>query len=119
MKYLADMEVFYKGHFLNSQYYNFPSWSNAVPHIGKYLAQDTHKPHGKYTVLGRIAQRYTANLGYPGYANAAVSEIFNTSLVPQMFASVATGKATAEDAARSAQAQFADIFKKWRDAGKM
>jgi multiple sugar transport system substrate-binding protein len=119
MKYLADMETFYKGHFLNSQFYNFPSWSNAVPNIGKQLAKDTHKPHGKYTILGRIAQHYTANLGYPGYSNAAVSEIFTTSLIPQMFANVAQSKTTAEDAARTAQAQFNDIFKKWRDAGKL
>jgi multiple sugar transport system substrate-binding protein len=83
------------------------------------LSKDTHKPIGKYTILGRIAQRYTANLGYPGYANAAVSEIFNTSLIPSMFASVAQGKSTPEDAARTAQAQFSGIFKKWRDAGKM
>jgi len=119
MKYLADMETFYKGHFLNSQFYNFPSWANAVPNIGKHLVKDTHKPHGKYTILGKIAQRYTANLGYPGYSNAAVSEIFTTSLIPQMFANVAQGKTTAEDAARTAQAQFNDIFKKWRDAGKL
>ena len=119
MKYLADMETFYKGHFLNSQFYNFPSWANAVPNIGKHLVKDTHKPHGKYTILGKIAQRYTANLGYPGYSNAAVSEIFTTSLIPQMFANVAQGKTTAADAARTAQAQFNDIFKKWRDAGKL
>jgi len=36
-----------------------------------------------------------------------------------MFASVAQGKSTAEDAAAAAQAQFNVIFKKWRDAGKM
>jgi uncharacterized protein (DUF2147 family) len=36
-----------------------------------------------------------------------------------MFANVAQGKTTAADAARTAQAQFNDIFKKWRDAGKL
>jgi hypothetical protein len=36
-----------------------------------------------------------------------------------MFANVAQGKTTAEDAAGTAQAQFNAIFKKWRDAGKL
>ncbi len=119
MQYLADMEVSYKGHFLNSKFYNFPAYPAAVKNIGRYLKRDDHKPHGKYTTLGRIAQRYTANLGYPGTSNAAVSEIFNTFLVPQMFAEVAQGRSSAQDAARSAQKQFDAIFAKWRSQKKL
>ena len=69
--------------------------------------------------LGKIASKYTANLGYPGYSNAAVSEIFNTFLVPQMFAEVAQGKSSPQDAARSAQSAMQAIFKKWKDAKKI
>ena len=32
---------------------------------------------GKYTILTTIAQRDTTNVGYPGYANAAVGDILN------------------------------------------
>lgn len=119
MKYLADMEIAYKGHFLNSKFYNFPAWPGAVKNMKRLLANDTHPPKGKYSILGTIASKYTANVGYPGYSNAAVSEIFNTSLIPQMFAQVAQDKLTAEDAAKAAQGQFQAIFDKWKAAGKL
>ncbi len=80
-------------------------------------AQDTHKPRGKYTILTTIAEKYTTNVGHPGFANAAIDEIFNTFLVPQMFAQVAQGKLSAQDAARSAQGQFKSIFAKWKAQG--
>ena len=47
-----------------------------------------------------IAKKYTNNLGYPGYTNAAIDEVFNKFLIPQMFAEVAQGKRTPADAAR-------------------
>jgi multiple sugar transport system substrate-binding protein len=118
-KYLADMAINYQQHFTNSKYYNFPSFPGAVKNIQRQLAADTHKPRGKYTILGKIAQRYTHNVGYPGYSNAAVSEIFNTYLIPQMFAEVAQDKTSAADAARSAQRQFQTIFDKWKKAKKI
>ncbi len=118
-QYLADMAINYQQHFAASKFYNFPTFPGAVKNIQRQLAQDTHKPRGKYTVLGKIAQKYTANVGYPGYSNAAVSEIFNTSLIPQMFAEVAQDKSSPADAARAAQNQFNSIFAKWRRAKKV
>jgi len=118
-KYLADMAINYQQHFTASKFYNFPSFPGAVKNIQRQLAQDKHKPLGKYSILGKIASKYTANLGYPGYSNAAVSEIFNTFLVPQMFAEVAQGKSSPQDAARSAQSAMQAIFKKWKDAKKI
>jgi multiple sugar transport system substrate-binding protein len=118
-KFIIDLEVGYKGAFLNSKFYNFPTFPAAVPNVYKYLAADKHKPLGKYTVLGTIAKKYTTNLGHPGYAHAAVAEVFNTFLVPSMFAQVAQGKMSAEDAAKSAQSQFNAIWDKWRKAGKL
>jgi multiple sugar transport system substrate-binding protein len=118
-RYLADMAINYQQHFSNSKFYNFPTFPGAVKNIQRQLATDTHKPRGKYTILGKIAQKYTANVGYPGYSNAAVSEIFNTFLIPQMFAEVAQDKSSPADAARSAQRQFQDIFDKWKKAKKI
>jgi multiple sugar transport system substrate-binding protein len=118
-RYLADMAINYQQHFTASKFYNFPSFPGAVKNVQRQLAQDKHKPIGKYTILGKIAQKYTANVGYPGYSNAAVSEIFNTFLIPQMFAEVAQDKMSAEDAARSAGRQFNTIYGKWRSAKKL
>ena len=110
-----------RSHFTNSGFYNFPAWTNAVPGgfraMNRMAAADTHKPRGKYTILTSIARRYTTNVGYPGFANAAVGDIFNQFLIPQMFAQVAQGKMTPADAARSMQGQFRTIYGKWRAQG--
>jgi multiple sugar transport system substrate-binding protein len=116
-RYLADMAINYQQHFAASKFYNFPSFPGAVKNISKQLAQDKHKPLGKYTILGKIAQKYTANVGYPGYSNAAVSEIFNTFLIPQMFASVAQGKSSPEDAVKSFDTKVKGIYRKWKGQG--
>jgi multiple sugar transport system substrate-binding protein len=87
--------------------------------MNKLAAADPHKPRGKYTILTTIAQKYTTNVGYPGFANAAVGDIFSQSLIPQMFAQVAQGKMAPEDAARSMQGQFRTIFAKWKAQGLM
>ena len=120
-KYIIDQQLGYRDHFLKSQFYNFPAWTNAVkggfPAMNRLAAADTHKPRGKYTILTTIARRYTTNVGYPGYANAAIGDVFSQGLIPQMFAQVAQGKMTPEDAARSMQGQFRSIFAKWRAQG--
>jgi multiple sugar transport system substrate-binding protein len=120
-KFLVDQQLAYRDHFIQSKFYNFPAWTNAVkggfPAMNKLAAADKHKPLGKYTVLTTIARKYTTNVGYPGFANAAVGDIFNQFLIPQMFAQVAQGKMTAEDAARSMQGQFRTIYAKWKAQG--
>jgi multiple sugar transport system substrate-binding protein len=120
-KYLVDQQLAYRQHFLQSKFYNFPAWTNAVKGgfkaMNKLAAADKHKPLGKYTILTTIAEKYTTNVGYPGYANAAVGDIFNQFLIPQMFAQVAQGKMTPENAARSMQSQFRGIYAKWKAQG--
>jgi multiple sugar transport system substrate-binding protein len=60
-KFLADLEIHYKDAFLASKFYNFPSFPGAFSfkQIRKAVAQDKHRPLGKYGVLTTIAQRYT------------------------------------------------------------
>jgi multiple sugar transport system substrate-binding protein len=120
-KFLADLCINYKQATTASKLYNFPSFPGAYPFKSIYKAAkaDTHKPHGKYNVLTKIAESYTHNVGYPGFSNAAINEIFTTYLIPQMFAQVAQGKMSAADAASAAQQQMAPIFQKWRDKGKI
>jgi multiple sugar transport system substrate-binding protein len=120
-KFLVDLCVNYKQATNASKLYNFPSFPGAYPFksIYKTAKADTHKPHGKYNVLTKIAESYTHNVGYPGFSNAAINEIFTTYLIPQMFAQVAQGKMSAADAASAAQKQMAPIFQKWRDKKKI
>jgi multiple sugar transport system substrate-binding protein len=119
IKFLVDLEVKYTGAFENSKFYNFPSFPRAVRNIGVRLSRDTNTPRGKYKVLDTINKRYTYNVGYPGFSNAAIGEVFSLYLIPQMFAEVAQGKRTPADAARTYHNQIGRIFVKWRRAGKI
>jgi multiple sugar transport system substrate-binding protein len=118
-QFLADLCINYKQATVASQLYNFPSFPGAFPfaQIRKAAAADKHKPLGKYTILTTIAQKYTTNVGYPGFANAAVGDIFNQSLIPQMFAQVAQNKMTAAAAAKAMQSKFNSIYATWRAQG--
>ena len=119
-KFLVDLETKYVGAFENSKFYNFPSWPASVPNIARRVERDpVAKPPGKYKVLAEIADKYTLNPGWPGNTNAAIDEIFNKFMIPQMFAEVAQGKRTAEDAAKVYDRSFRRIFQKWRNRGKI
>jgi multiple sugar transport system substrate-binding protein len=122
-KFLVDMQTNYTPHFQNSGFYNFPGWPGGIKggfkQIRKLAAADKHRPLGKYTILTTIAQKHTANVGYPGFSNAAIDEVFNKFLIPQMFAQVAQGKMTPDEAARAANREIGTIFAKWRRRKKI
>jgi multiple sugar transport system substrate-binding protein len=122
-KFLVDMQTNYTQHFVNSGFYNFPAWPGGVKgglkRARKLAAKDTHKPRGKYTILTTIAEKYTTNIGHPGFSNAAIDEVFNKSLIPQMYAQVAQEKMTPDEAARAAQREIGRIFAKWRKLKKI
>jgi multiple sugar transport system substrate-binding protein len=118
-RFIADLEINYASAFKNSKYYNFPAFPKAVYDYRKRLGADPHSPKGKYRILDTIARKYTVNVGFPGYSNAAVDEIFNTYLIPQMFAQVAQGKMTPAEGAKAAEQQMKKIFAKWRRRKKI
>ena len=118
-KFLADLEITYRGAFLNSKLYNFPAWPASVKNIRKPLMADDAKPKGKYGILDTISRKYTYNVGYPGTANAAMGEVFDTYLIPEMFAKVARGDLTPDAAARQYQNRIGRVYTKWRKRGKI
>jgi multiple sugar transport system substrate-binding protein len=120
-KFVADLCINYKQATLASKLYNFPSFPGAFPfaQIRKAAAGDSHKPHGKYTILTTIAEKYTHNIGYPGTTNAAVDEVFSKYLIPQMFARVSQGKMSAKESVRDTMSVVKNIYAKWRKRGKI
>ena len=120
-KYLIDQQLGYREHFIRSGYYNFPAWTGAIKggfqEIRKMCAQDTHKPRGKYTILTTIAEKYTTNPGHPGNTTPVMDEIYNTFLIPQMFAEVAQGKSTPAEAVSAFASKAQGIYRKWRNQG--
>jgi multiple sugar transport system substrate-binding protein len=120
-KYLVDQQLGYREHFIRSQFYNFPAWTGAIKGgfktIRQLCAQDPHKPKGKYTVPTTIAEKYTTNPGHPGNTTPVMDELYNTFLIPQMFAEVAQGKSTPADAVSGFSKKAQSIYRKWKNQG--
>jgi multiple sugar transport system substrate-binding protein len=112
-QFLVDLVGDFPGVFRESEFYNFPSYPTTVPDLAAQLANDPKAdPHGKYEVLSGVLD-WATNIGYPGYATAATDEVFNTFVIPTMFARVARDELTAAQAASNAQKELERIFRKW------
>jgi multiple sugar transport system substrate-binding protein len=93
---------------------SFPIFQKTVPDLIVRLENDAHgDPPYKYKEL-KDALHWTANLGFPGYANPVFMETFNSFVIPRMFMSVLKGEQTPDDAARAAELEVKRIADKWK-----
>jgi multiple sugar transport system substrate-binding protein len=132
-QFLLDLLSHYRDAVLGSKLYNFPSFPGSVadavtpvaqkPASGnKWLEQATaNDPFGS-TPPSKLkpistALEWATNIGHPGPANPAESEIFDTFVLPTMFANAATGRMSAKQALDEAHQQAKKIFEKWRGKG--
>ncbi len=104
-----------------SKYYNFSAYPNNMPELledGGLLDNDEFgsNPPDKLAPL-KTANDWTTNLGWPGPANAAIGEIFNLPIIPNMMARAATGLQTPEEAVAQAEQEVTEIFDRWRSEG--
>jgi multiple sugar transport system substrate-binding protein len=113
-QFLIDYIDAFKQAFDAGKWYNFPCFPSTVPDIPKIVANDpAAEPHDKYKVLADVLD-WATNVGYPGYATPAIDEAFTTWVIPTMFAKVARGQDTPEDAAKAAEAEYKRIFARWK-----
>jgi multiple sugar transport system substrate-binding protein len=118
-QFLVDYIGNSRSAFLASGYQNTPTFPGAVPDLAKVVSQDAGaEGGGKYGLLAEVAS-WTTAVGYPGYTNPAVSEVFHKGLIPNMFAQAATGRLTPEAALDQADGELRRIFEKWRASGKI
>ena len=118
---LLDLEANYSNATYNSELYNFPSFKREVPQLLEANGWLDHEPFGpvpanKLNVL-RGAEKWTAWLGYPGYANPAVSEVYHEHLLSTMMANAASGKQTPKEAVETTTKEVKQVFAKWRAKG--
>jgi multiple sugar transport system substrate-binding protein len=114
-KFLVDYVGNFHRAFEASEYYNFPCWPKQVPDLKQLVSQDKKaKPADKYAVLADSLE-WATNVGFPGYANAAIDEIYSTWVLNVMFAQAATGSLSPEDAVKEADEKCRRIFEKWRE----
>jgi multiple sugar transport system substrate-binding protein len=113
-QFLIDYVDAFHDAFKNSKFYNFPCFPQTVPDLQQQLAKDPEaQPSDKYKVLGDVLD-WATNVGYPGYASAGIDEAFRTWVVPTMFAKVARGDETPENAAKAADKEYRRIFERWK-----
>ena len=116
-KFLVDYTTNFRQAFLGSQYYNFPCFPKSVPDLKQIIDKDDRAhPPDKYKVLEDVLS-WATNVGYPGYANAAIDEIFNTWVLNVMFARVASGAVSPEEGLKEADVACKRIFAKWKEKG--
>lgn len=116
-KFLIDYVTNFRDAFLAGEFYDFPCFEKTVPDLKKLLANDPKAaPPNKYAVLEDVLN-WATNVGYPGYANAAIDEIFSTWVINVMFAKAASGSATPEEALDEAHKACERVFAKWRERG--
>jgi multiple sugar transport system substrate-binding protein len=113
-KFLVDLVDNFSTAFNASEFYNFPCFPKTVPDINKRLGNDAKAvPNDKYKVLSNVMS-WATNVGYPGYATAAIDEVFNTFVLPTMFAKAARDEMTPEAAVKAADTEVRRIFDKWK-----
>jgi multiple sugar transport system substrate-binding protein len=116
-KFLVDYIDNFSQGFKASEFYNFPCFATTVPDLKQLIANDPKAvPHDKYAVLGD-ALDWATNVGYPGYATAAIADAYQTWVINTMFAECATGAETPENALKRAEDKMKAIWAKWRDRG--
>ncbi len=116
-KFLIDYVSNFRTAFVSGEFYDFPCYPKTVPDLQKLISSDqkAHPPE-KYKVLDDVLN-WATNVGYPGYANAAIDEIYNTWVLNVMFGKAASGSASPEEALKEAVAASKRIFAKWKDKG--
>jgi len=114
-KFLVDYIGNFSLAFKASKFYNFPCFPNTVPDLVQQISSDPQAdPPEKYKVLGDVLD-WATNVGYPGYATAGIDEVFNTFVLPTMFAKAARGEMSPEDAAAAAEKEIKRIFEKRKE----
>ena len=114
-KFLIDYIENFRQAFVAGEFYDFPCFQSTVKDLKQLLSKDSKaQPPDKYMVLEDVLS-WATNIGYPGYANAAIDEIYQKWIINVMFAKAAQGVLSPEDAVKEADAECKRIWQKWRE----
>ncbi|WP_432989704.1 ABC transporter substrate-binding protein [Dactylosporangium sp. CA-233914] len=102
----------------SSMLYDLCAWPSCTPQLAPWLRCDPFRadPPGKLALLVDAA-RWSADLGHPGTANAAIGEVASGFVIPDMFARAARGDVSAAVAVADAAARVRSVYAKWRARG--
>src|SRR5260370_893854 len=90
-------------------------YQETMPDVAHVWAPATRgRPEKKYSVLADSLD-WATNVGFPGYATAAVDETFQTWALNTMFAQAAVGQQSPEDAIKEAEGKCKRIWARWQE----
>jgi multiple sugar transport system substrate-binding protein len=112
-QFLLDFIDNFEAAFVASEFYDFPTFANAVPNLNDRIAKDpVSDPPDKLKIL-QTGLEWATNVGFPGYSTAPIDEAFNTFVIPTMMAKAARDEMSPEDAVKAAEKEMKRIFEKW------
>ena len=117
-QFLLDYLASYDDVVWHSELYNLPCYPDSATELDAWLAEDpfASQPPDKFSFLANVSE-WSAQLGYPGAANPAISQIYAENLLPKMVAKVALGELSAEESVARTHEQIEAIFAAWRARG--
>ncbi len=111
-QFLVDLVDNFDEAFKACEFYQFPCFPKTVPNLKEQISNDAKaEPHDKYKVLGNVLE-WATNVGYPGYATAAIDQVFNQFVIPTMFAKAARGEMSPEESVKAAEQEIKRIFER-------
>jgi multiple sugar transport system substrate-binding protein len=116
--FLVDLTGRSRDAFLASGFQNMPCYPMAVPDLPALSEATGNGGSSRYALMKNVAA-WTTNVGHPGYTNPAVSEVYDRGIVSRMFADVATGRMTPEQALDVADREERAIYGHWRERGQL
>ncbi|MEM8860503.1 MAG: ABC transporter substrate-binding protein [Chloroflexota bacterium] len=105
----------------NSELYNFPAWASTTPQLYAREGWLNDDPFSvgeseRLSILTDAGDIYV-NLGYPGYANPAIGQVFDEKIITQMIRRVVVDNMSAEESVKIADQRTREIFEIWREKG--
>ena len=116
--FLVDLAGKSRDAFLASGFQNMPCYPAAVPDLAALTVAAGNGGSPRYALMKDVPS-WTTNVGHPGYTNPAVSAVYERGIVSRMFADVATGRLTPEQALDGADREERAIYGLWRERGQL
>ena len=117
-QFLLDYLASYDDVVWHSELYNLPCYPDSATELDAWLAEDpfASQPPDKFSFLANVSE-WSAQLGYPGAANPAISQVYAENILPKMVARVALGELSAEESVARTHERIETIFAAWRARG--
>lgn len=112
--FLLDLISASRDSTLASGFQHLAAYPDAIEDLESLITSDTNAAVPDQYSLLKDVDDWVTNVGYPGFANPAISEILGANVISKMFAAAATGELAPNEAMVQADQEVRRIFDRWR-----